>query len=274
MEKKIIQEILRIRELSGNNSKEILNEDLFSEIGDFLSKASEKILSLPAVKKLKDFYEKNTSSSNINTSVSSDVSNVDSTFTEITNKIIDNIEGGYYHPSFKIKGAKNRNGKYMSPASFAPMGDSGETMFGLDRKHGGTLNTSPDGIKFWSIIDNAQRNEGRWAYSYRGGQYEQTLRNLVSKILYDKYKKNSEKYLSPKSKKIVESNKKLLFQFAYATWNGTGYFQKFANSFNREVEKGVTDPLDLYDTIVAARQASGQGGRKIAKIDKVISNYA
>ena len=60
-----------------------------------------------------------------------------------TDLIINNLEGGYYHPDMK---ANLRGGERM--------GNSGETMFGLDRVHGGSLNSSENGVKFWQIVDN------------------------------------------------------------------------------------------------------------------------
>jgi len=57
MDKKLIQEIKRIKELSKINESSI-NEGILDDIGNFLSKASEEISKTKAVQKLKDFYNK------------------------------------------------------------------------------------------------------------------------------------------------------------------------------------------------------------------------
>jgi hypothetical protein len=51
------------------------------------------------------------------------------------------------------------------------------------------------------------------------------------------YNDNS-RYFSSETKKEVESNKRLLFHFAYACWNGSGFFQDFAEDMNRAVSEG------------------------------------
>lgn len=283
MNKSQTKKIKNNKKLSKVNENQIITENIIEDIGKFLNKVSGPLAELPVIEKLKSFYEKAKTSvgdfvKDFKEKISDDENEVlgddESRFKKVSDKIIDNIEGGYYHPSFKEKGAKTVSGDFYPASSFDVMGDSGETMFGLDRKHGGKLNQSADGIEFWSIIDDAQKNEGRWAYEYRGGTDEQKLRTLVAKILYEEFKKNSEKYLNPEAKKIVFADNKLYFQFAYATWNGSRYFQKFSNAINKEVENGVTNPEELYDTVVEARHNSGQSNRKIAKIDKVISSYA
>jgi hypothetical protein len=57
MDKKLIQEINRIKELSKINENSI-NEGILDDIGNFLSKASEEISKTKAVQKLKGFYDK------------------------------------------------------------------------------------------------------------------------------------------------------------------------------------------------------------------------
>jgi len=177
---------------------------------------------------------------------------VDDKFKEITKTIINNLEGGYYHPEFKITGAKSTSGKNISPSKFTAMGKSGETMFGIDRKHGGTINTSGGGSEFWSMIDNAQKN-GRWPYNYSGGELKDKLTSIVSKIMKEQYKKNAENFLSKEARSIVENNPKLLFNFAYASWNGPGYFKKFAKKVNDSVSMGITNPEELDNMVYAMR---------------------
>jgi hypothetical protein len=173
-------------------------------------------------------------------------------FRQITRSVINNLEGGYYNPNWHItKG----------------MGRSGETMFGIDRRHGGKYNTSPAGIKFWSIIDK-NKTPQTWKYNYRGGQLEGELTDLVVDIIQPFYNEFKDRYLSPEAKKLVDSDSRLTFHFAYAVWNGPGWFKKFAKVINRAVENGEANPDVLSKKAIRSRVDSGnsliaKGGRKI-----------
>lgn len=195
---------------------------------------------------------------------------VNSKFEELTGKVINNLEGGYYHPIFKEKGAKSLSGAYLSPSNFTKMGESGETMFGIDRVNGGSINTTPAGLEFWSIIDKANAKE-KWPYGFMGGKYQSQLIPLVSEIMKPQYESNAKNYLTDKSRKIVESNEGLLFNFIYGSWNGPGWFQRFAKVFNDLVSEGITDPIELNDAVNLRRLNSGnsliaQGAPKVEKV--------
>jgi hypothetical protein len=167
-------------------------------------------------------------------------------FRQVTDKIIEKLEGGYYNPAWHYKSG---------------MGRSGETLFGLDRKHGGTLNTSSEGREFWRLVDQ-NKNKEVWKHYYMPtGSLNEKLRNLLSIILGRSYEEYSRKYLKPESRKIVESDPRLKFHFAYATWNGPGFFQKFANRLNQRIEnQNILDPTKLFklsmqdrrDTVIAS----------------------
>jgi hypothetical protein len=181
-------------------------------------------------------------------------------FKEVTKKVVEKLEGGYYNPDWHYKSA---------------MGRSGETMFGIDRIHGGKLNTSPAGQKFWSIIDK-HKNKSTWKHGYDGGPYREELLNLVADIMKPQYELNASRYLSPESIKIVNNDPRLLFHFIYASWNGSGWFKKFATKFNDEVKKGVTSPDELVGVAMDSRADSGnsliaRGGKKI---ESFIQNIA
>jgi hypothetical protein len=182
---------------------------------------------------------------------------VDDKFEEITKTIINNLEGGYYHPEFKIKGAKTTSGKSLPPSKFTPMGRSGETMFGIDREHGGKINTSSSGSEFWSIIDNAQK-KGRWPYNYMGGELKDRLTTIVSKIMKEQYNTNANNFLSKEARSIVERDPKLLFNLAYASWNGPGYFKKYAKKINDSVNMGITNPDELDSMVYSMRTNKSQ----------------
>ena len=53
-------------------------------------------------------------------------------------------------------------------------------------------------------------------------------------VLHETYHifQNMNNYLSPEARKIVESNPNLMFHFVYGTWNGPGWFRKFAMKIN------------------------------------------
>jgi hypothetical protein len=62
-----------------------------------------------------------------------------------------------------------------------------------------------------------------------------------------------------------------MFHFIYATWNGAGWFQKFANKINESVDEGVTKISDLESIAMKSRKESGNsiiasGGQKISKL--------
>jgi len=163
---------------------------------------------------------------NINT-LNEDVNNVD--FVKITGQVIDKLEGGYYHPDMR----------YRLPGDWSKYGASGETMFGIDRLKGGTINQTPAGKEFWSIIDNANA-KNTWKWNYKGGQLGERLKVLVAQMMKPQYDSYCRLYLTPEALKIVNSSKALTFNFIYATWNGSGWFQKFAARFNEDVKNGLS----------------------------------
>jgi len=186
-------------------------------------------------------------------------------YRQITGLIIDQLEGGYYHPDMLLDG-RVKDTRYKN---------SGETMFGIDRKAGGAINTTAAGKYFWSIIDNVNARK-TWAWNYMGGNLNQQLKDAAADIMYPEFDRMANLYLSPKSKAIVESDDRLLFNFIYATWNGSGWFKRFANDFNDAVDSGVTNTDQLVDVVLQSRADSGnslivQGGKKIAKI---VNNFA
>jgi hypothetical protein len=170
---------------------------------------------------------------------------VDSKWDKITEKVIDEFEGGYWNP----KCGHTTKG----------MGKSTETMFGLDR-YNGNWESTQDGKKFFRIIDNQKTKLGlksfckTWTHSYKGGNLEDTLKTLASKIMKNQYDINSKKF-SPELKERVESNDRLLLHFAYACWNGPGYFEKFAKSLENGVKSDKSDEK-LIKQAISDRQNS------------------
>ena len=171
------------------------------------------------------------------------------------NKVIDNFEGGYYNPE---------------TMNMSPMGDSGETMMGIDRKHGVGFGKTAEGQEFWKLIDDADA-KNKWKYNYMGGPLEPKLRSLVSKMIKSEFDKLSSRYLSPEAQKIVKNSPELTFHFIYATWNGPGWFQKFAKKINDSVANGITDPKELAKIAMDSRKNSGNS--LIAKSGNKMSQF-
>lgn len=163
----------------------------------------------------------------------------ESGFTDITVKVIDYMEGGYFHP-LMMKDGRLKYSKELAT--------SGETMFGVDRKNGTSLAKSPYWSQFWGIIDKAGA-ASKWKWNYRGGELEPQLRELAAKIMYPHFTALFNKYLSAKAKEIIANNIYLMFHFAYASWNGSGWFQRFANIFNNYVATKTADEINPYDVI-------------------------
>lgn len=210
-------------------------------------------------------------------------------FVEVTKRVIKELEGGYFHPYMFRDGRLTWNDLYKW---------SGETMFGLDRHAGHGLYYSspritsdvtaniphiesgryqyrtPEAREFWNVIDAAGARKN-WRWNYKGGQLEERLTNLAAKIIYDPFIRYSEKYLSPEARKIVASDPRLVFHFAYAVWNGEGRFQQYAQQLNAWIASGVKNPTELLRRSIALRSGStnaiiAQQGRKISSfIDTV-----
>jgi hypothetical protein len=194
-------------------------------------------------------------------------------FKNIVFKVIDQLEGGYYHPKM-LQDGRVKDQRYKN---------SGETMFGIDRLNGGSINNSLAGKKFWAIIDQAGAGD-KWKWNYKGGQLEAPLKELAAEMIQPIYNNLSASYLTQKAKDIVNNNAALLFHFIYATYNGSGWFKKFATDITTAIASGITDPVQLAKIAINSRTKEGltkgskpnsliaQGGAKIAKMFNIVSN--
>ena len=183
-------------------------------------------------------------------------------FQSIINTIIDNLEGGYYNPDM-LRDGRVTDSRY---------GNSGETMFGIDRKNGPESDT-PAGQKFWTLID-AQPDKANWKNEYmakdKPALYNE-LRELVGEMMKPLFEKYTKTYLTPESVAIVSKDPELTFHFVYATFNGAGWFQKFAKVINTAVASGNTNPqsllsLAMQDRVGTNSSLMNQVGAKVAKI--------
>lgn len=200
---------------------------------------------------------------------------VDAAWMAITDKIIDNFEGGYWNND-KTQPADKICSNHPYAAMYA---NSGETLFGLDRRAGGIDKIKPYGEQFFGIIDAEKARLGSefcnvWVYNYRGGDKEAELKKLASKVMYDLYQDYAKRYLSNEARKIVESNKRLLFHFAYATWNGPAFFDDFGNVIDQGISHGKSVG-ELIDLSIAARNRRFGGtdwAKANAKVTDIIKN--
>jgi uncharacterized protein YifE (UPF0438 family) len=192
-------------------------------------------------------------------------------FYDITKKVIDNFEGGYWNPECaKFPGSKH-------PEKAGMYSRSGETMFGLDREAGDIENVSSDGKRFFEVIDNEKKKAGnmenfckKWVWNYRGGETKNQLTDLAVKTMKSLFDKNVRSYLSDKAKKVVESSRPLLLHFSYATWNGPGFFKDFAKSINKAIDEGKSEK-DLIKIAKSDRDRRFGGGSWAKANEKVKS---
>lgn len=183
---------------------------------------------------------------------------------EIGNLIIDNLEGGYFHPDMY---AANPDFFSRTESIGAAYARSGETMFGFDRLNGGTLNKKPKMLEFWSIIDvyyTPHHGDIKWwnemAGYFRNGQpsgipadVQKDLRRLASEQMVEQLNYYADLYLDPYAKKVVFNDPRLLTQFLYACWNGPGNFQKFAEVVNKAYGEGTRNATALYNLVQQKR---------------------
>jgi len=188
-----------------------------------------------------------------------------SDFDEMVKKVIDNLEGGYYHPDM-LKDGRVKDGRY---------GKSGETMFGIDRKHGSYLEKTSEGSEFWKVIDDNKADfddsSGKvvtWGHGYDGGELKSRLLGLVAKMMQRAFEKNMDNNFDDETKKIILSDKGLKFNFYYATWNGSGYFRDFASKIKSAIKRGVTSPMELRKVAIDERRQSkvGRSSGKMASL--------
>ena len=178
---------------------------------------------------------------------------VSDVWNSFTDKIIDKFEGGYWNNDT----TKPRSQKCVNHPDDPMYDNSGETMFGIDRRSGQWDNT-PKGREFFEVIDNEKDNYQNmeefcqtWRWTYNGGPLQSELKSRAGDLMLTVYENN--KYVfTPEALEEVESNKRLLFHFAYACWNGSGVFQSFAEDINDAVESGLSGD-ELVNVAIESR---------------------
>jgi hypothetical protein len=253
MNKRLLEEVSRQKELMNLNEQNIMGDIADKVVGSLSNSILKSIFknTLNPDNEDEDDEDSETETSTSDTEYNK-LSSTD--FDKEVSRVIDNLEGGYYHPNMNS----------------SDMGKSGETMMGMDRKYGAGFAQTSAGKEFWKLIDDAEA-KNNWKRNYMGGPLESRLRALVTKMIQPEYEKLSNRYLDEKAREIVKKSPNLMFHFIYATWNGSGWFQKFANKINESVDEGVTKISDLESIAMKSRKESGNsiiasGGQKISKL--------
>jgi hypothetical protein len=251
MNKRLLEEVSRQKELMNLNEQNIMGDIADKVVGSLSNSILKSIFKNTLNPDNEDDEDSETETSTSDTEYNK-LSSTD--FDKEVSRVIDNLEGGYYHPNMNS----------------SDMGKSGETMMGMDRKYGAGFAQTSAGKEFWKLIDDAEA-KNNWKRNYMGGPLESRLRALVTKMIQPEYEKLSNRYLDEKAREIVKKSPNLMFHFIYATWNGSGWFQKFANKINEAVNDGVTKISDLESIAMKSRKESGNsiiasGGQKISKL--------
>lgn len=184
---------------------------------------------------------------------------------DYTDIIISYLEGGYYHPNMK---SKLRNG--------SKMGNSGETMFGLDRVKGiPVVNTYWN--PFWQLVDEwyMDKHDDTSYYQHKAdgtkgipAEVGEKLRDLAHKEMtrrFDLYMNNtmffpdgesSAIYLIDDEKSYVYSHPSILLNMYYAAWGGTERFKQLASALH-EILKTSTDENEVWEALQKKRISVG-----------------
>ena len=184
-------------------------------------------------------------------------------FITLATIIINKLEGGYYHPDM-LKDGRINDPRY---------GASGETLFGIDRIHGKAFNSTPDGIKFWKLIDRLGART-KWPWLFMGGQYENELKRLAINMIKPKYIEFLNTYVrDPQIINLINSNAGLCLNFIYAVWNGDKYFKEMGEIIVRDYNNNIRDTNVMVSNLLKYRKYHTsslirQGGEKLEAIIK------
>lgn len=193
-------------------------------------------------------------------------------FEVVARQVIAYLEGGYYNPLYHNTG----DSRYSA---------SGETMFGIDKKAGGKVNTTPDGIAFWKKITEAQVT-AKWKWNYIPPDPLQTeLVNLAVKIIKPQYALYKRTYVTnAEVSALIDKDGQLQFNFIYAVWNGPGWFRAFSKEVIKYYEAGnkTSEALTRFfvnrrinnDKLLGPQQKQNsliaQNGRKIKALLNIV----
>ena len=196
----------------------------------------------------------------------------DNTDAKAIGYVINKLEGGYFHPlhARDSKGELKSSFDYRTPKN-PTTGNSGETLWGIDRPNGAHEKSKnqiiqSSGIKFWNEVDklsgfgdyknqnqtvkkydwNAKKYpkpKGTWGWLYNPGFTAGTiLADNAQIIIKNGFESNMKNYFgSHPLNNIIKNDGRLLFMYYRAWWNGPGWFQKFARNLKNKYDSGVTN---------------------------------
>jgi hypothetical protein len=149
--------------------------------------------------------------------------------------------------------------------------NSGETMFGIDRKNGPTM------TEFWELVDEnsgwaeESADKEKWSHGYMGGDIEDELREYVYEWAIPTFEDFKNKKLDSEAKKLVEEDERISIHLLYAVWNGIVFFNHFANVINSAVSEGITDRDELWKVALDSRKNHSNGAvrNSAPKIEKI-----
>jgi hypothetical protein len=199
-------------------------------------------------------------------------------FEQAAAQIILNNEGGYCCSAMVVGHPHNDpSSKHYRPTTRIPFikdkryHNSGETMFGLDRVAGDLENPKAhpksykDSIALFKLLDDAKAFD-LWEWNYippdplRGQLLYHTAR--IMKVAFDRNMNNF--VPNAQLRALVPTNGKLMYNFAYAAWNGSGWFKAFGERLTAVYEQGMKDPRDLAEYFTNLRvNNEGLVGNKI-----------
>jgi hypothetical protein len=95
------------------------------------------------------------------------------------------------------------------------------------------------------MIEKYPAIKNAWSHYYMPKKSDKgydTLQKNLQKYITSQYTQFSKSYFgSHPVGKLVENDGRLKFMYYRATWNGVGYFQKYANNLKKVYDSGVTD---------------------------------
>lgn len=148
-------------------------------------------------------------------------------FSYLTGIVIDNFEGGYYHPDML---------SHFKASDQDVLRASGETMFGLDRKAGAQLAQYSEWKVFWDTVDKARlANPSEWKYQGRGGKDGPKLKELASQIMFKWFTYLANKYILVGSMDEIANDDRLIIHFSYGCWNGELWFKRYSDAINKAI---------------------------------------
>jgi peptidoglycan hydrolase-like protein with peptidoglycan-binding domain len=177
--------------------------------------------------------------------------------------VIDNIEGGYFHPNMIDKGII-RDQRYRN---------SGETMFGLDRQSGNNEATQ-SGKMFWDYVDSLNAKH-KWPWNYMAKDnpaVNEKLKTLAGAYIKDMYTSYSSKYLTLQSVNFIKSSPGLTLNMIIATWNGPGWFKEFASIINDNIDNATPEQINQMINNKRASANSSLIKQKAEKIKQLTNN--